>query len=120
MEKIYLKYDDVRPCVECDYGFAKELLLLGSLYPYKKGDTRYFLIILILQLAVCVLLCILVPVPIFYRLILCIIMIAIINFLFAANYNMLVIERLLKEVYYPMDYNSSDKLIKKGIYFKLQ
>ena len=27
---------------------------------------------------------------------------------------------LLKEGYYPMDYNSSDKLIKKGIYFKLQ
>ena len=32
----------------------------------------------------------------------------------------LVIERLLKEGYYPMDYQSSDKLIKKGIYFKLQ
>ena len=28
--------------------------------------------------------------------------------------NMLVIERLLKEGYYPMDYDSSDKLIKKG------
>ena len=44
----------------------------------------------------------------------------IINILFALNYNMIVIERLLKEGYYPMDYQSSDKLIKKGIYFKLQ
>ena len=44
----------------------------------------------------------------------------VINLLFASNYNMMVIERLLKEGYYPMDYSSSDKLIKKGIYFKLQ
>lgn len=120
MEKIYLKYDDVRPCVECDYGFAKEMLFLGFLYPYKKGDIRYFFIVFALQLAVCVLLIILVPVPVIYRLMLCLIMIIIINVLFASNYNMLVIERLLKEGYYPMDYSSSDKLIKKGIYFKLQ
>jgi len=38
MEKIYLKYNDNRPCVECDYGFAKGILLLGFLYPYKKGE----------------------------------------------------------------------------------
>ena len=120
MEKIYLKYDDVRPCVECDYGFAKGILFFGFLYPYKKGDLKYFFIMLILQLSICVLLCILVPVPVIFRLILCVIMIAVINFLFAAKYNMMVIERLLKEGYYPMDYNSSDKLIKKGIYFKLQ
>lgn len=120
MEKVYLKYDDVRPCVECDYGFVKEILFLGFLYPYKKGDLRFFSIMLALQLSVCILIIILLPVPVEYRLLLCIIMIAIINFLFACNYNLLVIERLLKEGYYPMDYNSSDKLIKKGIYFKLQ
>lgn len=120
MDKVYLKYDDVKPCVECDYGFAKEILFLGFLYPYKKGDLRFFGIMFMLQLAVCTLICILVPVPVFYRLLLCLIMIGVINFLFAANYNLLVIERLLKEGYYPMDYNSSDKLIKKGIYFKLQ
>lgn len=39
------------------------------------------------------------------------------NFLFASNYNLLVIERLLKEGYYPMDYDSSDKLIKKRYLF---
>ena len=120
MEKVYLKYDDVRPCVECDYGFAKELLFLGFLYPYKKGDLRHCFIILALQLSICVLLCILVPITILPKLLLCIVMIFIINFLFASNYNLLVIERLLKEGYYPMDYHSSDKLIKKGIYFKLQ
>lgn len=120
MDKVYLKYDDVRPNVECDYGFAKEILLLGFLYPYKKGDMRFFFIMLLLQLAVCVLLIILFPIPVMYKLLLCIVMIVVINFLFASNYNLLVIERLLKEGYYPMDYNSSDKLIKKGIYFKLQ
>ena len=120
MEKIYLKYDDVRPCVECDYGFAKEILYLGFLYPFKKGDLKFFGIMLALQLAVCILLIILFPISVLAKLLLCIIMIAIINFLFACNYNMLVIEQLLKEGYYPMDYNSSDKLIKKGIYFKLQ
>lgn len=120
MEKIYLKYDDVRPCVECDYGFAKEILYLGFLYPFKKGDLKFFGIMLALQLAVCVLLIILFPISVLAKLLLCIIMIAIINLLFACNYNMLVIEQLLKEGYYPMDYNSSDKLIKKGIYFKLQ
>lgn len=120
MEKVYLKYDDVRPCVECDYGFAKEILLMGFLYPFKKGDLKFFTIMLSLQLATCILLIILVPIPVIYLLVLCIVMISIINLLFACNYNLLVIERLLKEGYYPMDYNSSDKLIKKGIYFKLQ
>lgn len=120
MEKIYLKYDDVRPCVECDFGFAKELLFLGFLYPYKKGDLKFFFIIFALQLAVCVLLIILFPLPVMYKVLLCVVMIFLINFLFACNYNLLVIEQLLKEGYYPMDYDSSDKLIKKGIYFKLQ
>ena len=120
MEKVYLKYDDIRPCVECDYGFVKDILWQGFMYPYKKGDLRFFLIMMSLQLSVCVLMIILIPVPVIFKLLLCIIMIFIINVLFALNYNLLVIERLLKEGYYPMDYNSSEKLIKKGIYFKLQ
>ena len=73
-----------------------------------------------LQLAVCVLIIVLFKFSIIFKLLLCIIMLAVINLLFASNYNMLVIERLLKEGYYPVDYESSDKLIKKGIYFKLQ
>lgn len=120
MDKIYLKYDDIRPYVECDYGFVKEILFMGFLYPFKKGDLKFFGIILALQASVCILLIIMFPIPILIKLLLCIIMIFVINLLFACNYNMLVIERLLKEGYYPMDYNSSDKLIKKGIYFKLQ
>ena len=74
----------------------------------------------IIGIIVCILLIMLFPMSIMFKLLLCIIMIFIINLLFAYNYNLLVIERLLKEGYYPMDYNSSDKLIKKGIYFKLQ
>ena len=120
MEKVYLKYDDNRPCVECEYGFVPSIILLGFLYPFKKGDIRFFSIMISLQLAVCILTIIIVSAPVMIKLALCIIMILIINILFAVNYNLLVIERLLKEGYYPMDYNSSEKLIKKGIYFKLQ
>ena len=120
MEKVYLKYDDVRPCVECDYGFAGKMVYMGFLYPFFKGDLAYFGIVLALQISVCILLCVLFSLPILVKLLLCIIMLIIINILFACNYNLLIIEKLLKEGYYPMDYNSSDKLIKKGIYFKLQ
>ena len=120
MGKVYLKYNDVRPCVECDYGFVKEMLYLGFMYPYKKGDLRHFFVMLVLQVSVCVLIVILFNIPVLVKFILCVIMILVTNLLFALNYNLLVIERLLKEGYYPMDYDSSDKLIKKGIYFKLQ
>ena len=120
MEKVYLKYDDVRPSVECDYGFVPEIIWQGFFYPLKKGDMRFFFIMIILQFAVSVMLIILLPVQIMIKLILCIVMIFIINILFALNYNILVIEKLLKEGYYPIDYQSSEKLIKKGIYFKLQ
>ena len=120
MEKIYLKYDEVRPTVECDYGFAKDMIYMGFLYPFKKGDIHHFMVVLSLQVAVSILICILTPIPMLYRILLSLIMIIITNILFAFNYNMIVIEKLLKEGYYPLDYNSSDKLIKKGIYFKLQ
>lgn len=120
MEKVYLKYDEVRPCVECDFGFAKEMLYLGCLYPYRKHDMRYFMIVLLLQVSISILILLLVPIHFLLRVILCLVMLVVINFLFACNYNLLVIESLLKEGYYPMDYGSSDKLIKKGIYFKLQ
>ena len=120
MDKVYLKYDDVKPYVECDYGFVGKIMYMGFMYPYFKGDFAFFNIMLALQLSVSVLLCILVPASAMIRLMLCFIMICVINFLFACNYNLLVIEKLLKEGYYPMDYKSSDKLIKKGIYFKLQ
>ncbi len=120
MERVYLKYDDVRPTVECEYGFAKEMILLGSLYPLKKNDLYHFSIILTLKISVCILIFILIPTTILFKLLLCIILLLTINVLFAMNYNMIVIERLLKEGYYPLDYQSSDKLIKKGIYFKLQ
>ena len=120
MEKVYLKYDDVRPCVECDYGFVPSIIWLGFLYPLKRGDMRFFFIMISLQFAVSILMIVLIPVHVLIRLLLCLLMILIINILFSCNYNLLVIERLLKEGYYPMDYQSSEKLIKKGIYFKLQ
>ena len=37
MQKIYLKYDEYTPPVECDYGFVKEMLYLGFLYRYIKA-----------------------------------------------------------------------------------
>lgn len=118
MEKVYLKYDDIRPYVECDYGTVWEMIYLGPFYPLKKKDFKFFFLILLLQIAICTIMLILIPFP--ASIITCLIMIVLINFLFALNYNMIIIEYLLKEGYYPMDYQSSDKLIKKGIYFKLQ
>lgn len=118
MEKVYLKYDEIRPYVECDYGTVWEMLYLGALYPYKKKDYKFFFLILLLQLAISTIMLIVIPFP--AGLVVSMIMIFLINFLFALNYNMIVIEQLLKAGYVPMDYQSSDKLIKKGIYFKLQ
>ena len=121
MEKIYLRYDnkDVeKPYVECDFGTAWQMIYLGPFYPLKKKDKKLSLVITLLQIAIITIMVIIVPNP--ANIAVSIIMILLINLLFAFNYNMIVIETLLKNGYVPMDYNSSDKLIKKGIYFKLQ
>lgn len=44
MQKIYLKYDEYTPPVECDYGFVKEMLYLGFLYPLKKKNYKMYYI----------------------------------------------------------------------------
>ena len=121
MEKIYLRYDNkdvVKPYVECDYGVAWQMVFLGPIYPLKKKDKKLSSVILILQAAIITLMFVLVPSPV--NIFVSLIMIILINLLFAFNYNMIVIETLLKNGYVPMDYKSSDKLIKKGIYCKLQ
>ena len=118
MQKIYLKYDEYTPPVECDYGFIKEMIYLGFLYPIKKKNYKMFYIMLITEVAVSTL--IMCTIPFKLGIIICLVMLFIINTLFAANYNMIVIEKLLKSGYVPLDYTSSDILIKKGIYFKLQ
>ena len=118
MQKIYLKYDEYNPPVECDYGFIPEMIYLGFLYPIRKRDYKMFYIILITEVAISSL--IMCFIPFYIGLPICILMLFLINTLFAANYNMIVIEDLLKRGYVPLDYNSSNLLIKKGIYFKLQ
>jgi len=118
MQKIILKYNEYTPPVECDYGFIKEMIYLGFLYPLKNQNYKMFSIMLITTIAVSTL--ILCCIPLFIGLITCILMILLINLLFAANYNMIIIEDLLKKGYVPLDHNSSQILIKKGIYFKLQ
>ena len=118
MQKIYLKYDEYNPPIECDYGFIKEMVYLGFLYPIKKQNYKMFCIMLMTEVAVSTL--ILCFIPFYIGIILCILMLFVINILFAANYNMIIIEDLLKKGYVPLDYNSSQILIRKGIYFKLQ
>ena len=118
MKKIYLKYDEYTPPVECDYGFITEMIYLGFLYPIKKRNYKMFYIILMTEVSVSTLIMCFIPFKI--GIIVCILMLLLINILFAANYNMIVIEELLKRGYVPLDYNSSNQLIKKGIYFKLQ
>lgn len=119
MEKIYLKYDDNNPTTECDYGFVKEMTYMGFLYPLKKKNYKMFRIIFFTELSVAILIMFFILPPI-VGLIATFFMIFLINILFAANYNMIVIEELLKRGYIPSDYNSSNLLIKKGIYFKLR
>lgn len=118
MQKVYLKYDEYTLPIECDYGFISEMIYLGFLYPIKKKNYKMFYIMLLTQVAVSsLIMCFL---PFVIGIITCIAMILAINLLFACNYNMIVIEEFLKKGYVPLDYNSSDLLIKKGIYFKLQ
>ena len=118
MQKIYLKYDEYTPPIECDFGFIKEMIYLGFLYPIKKQNYKMFYIMLITEVAISTL--ILCFIPFYVGIITCILMILLTNILFAANYNMIIIEELLKKGFVPLDYNSSDLLLKKGIYFKLQ
>ena len=118
MQKIYLKYDEYTPPVECDYGFIKEMIYLGFLYPIKKKNYKMFYIMLLTEIAVSSLIMCFIPFKI--GIIICIAMLFLINTLFAANYNMIIIENLLKNGYVPLDHNSSEILIKQGIYFKLQ
>lgn len=118
MQKIYLKYDEYTPPVECDYGFIKEMTYLGFLYPLKKQNYKMFYIILMTEVAISTL--IMCFIPFYIGILICFFMLFLINLLFAANYNMIVIEDLLKRGYVPLDHNSSDILLKKGIYFKLQ
>lgn len=118
MQKVYLKYDDYNPPVECDYGFITKMIYLGFLYPITKQNYKMFYIMMITETAVSSLIMAFIPFKI--GIIVTIIMLFVINTLFAANYNMIIIEELLKKGYTPLDYNSSNLLIKKGIYFKLQ
>lgn len=119
MQKIYLKYDDNNPTVVCDYGFIKEITYLGFIYPLKKKNYKMFSIIFSVELAVSLLIMFFILPPT-AGIIATIFMIALTNILFAANYNMIVIEELLKRGYVPNDHFSSNLLLKKGIYFKLQ
>ena len=118
MQKLYFKYDEYTPTVECEWGFITEMIYLGFFYPIKKQNYKMYYIMLMTQVAVSVLIMMFIPFKIG---IICVVgMIILINLLFAGNYNRIVIEDLLRKGYTPLDYNTSDLLIKKGIYFKLK
>lgn len=116
MEKVYLIYDQDSPIVECDYGFIFQIIYLGFLYPIKKGNYFMFYIMWLVQVSVSILIMLFIPFVV--GIITCVLFIALINLLFAFNYNVIVIEQLLKKGYSPADYNSSQFLIEKRIYFK--
>jgi len=121
MEKVYLKYyndKEYKKPVECDFGPAWKMIWEGCFYALKKNDLNRALIMILLQ--VCVITLSFAVAPFKIAIITAILFALIINFLFAMNYNMIVIEGFIREGYLPMDSKSSDKLIQKGIYFKLQ
>mgnify|MGYP004514143255 CR=1 FL=1 len=119
MKKIYLKYDDEfsKP-VSCDYGPVWQVLIIGPIYFIKKKDYKYFFIVLITQILISSLLLLSIK-NIKISILMVIIMLSLINFLFATNYNMIVIESLIKQNYIPYGQESIDILRNKGIYFKL-
>ncbi len=119
VEKVNLKYDRGDTHISCDYGFIKEMTYMGFLYPLKKKNYKMFSVILFTEISVAILIMFFILPPI-AGIFATIGMIILTNFLFAANYNMIIIEDLLKKGFVPCDYNSSNLLIKKGIYFKLQ
>ena len=119
MQKVYLKYNEDVVAEECPCGFAKGILCLGFLYPLIKKNFKFFLIILSLQASTTALILIFVK-PLSIAIITSLCLIVLTNLLFAANYNMIVLEDYLKKGYTPYDYDSSNLLLKKGIYFKLQ
>lgn len=119
MEKVYLKYDGGNQNVTCDYGFIKEMTYLGFLYPLKKKNYKMSSVIFFTELSVTILIMFFILPP-QIGIVASLFMIVLTNLLFAANYNMIIIEDLLKKGYVPCDYNSSNLLIKKGIYFRLK
>ena len=121
MEKVYLKYyndQEYKDPVICDFGPAWKILWQGGFYPFQKNDIDRALIIVLLH--VCVITLSIMVAPLKIAIIIGFLFVLFINFLFATNYNMIVIEALIREGYLPMNSDSSEKLIKKGIYFKLQ
>ncbi len=121
MEKVYLKYyndKEFRQPVECDFGIAWNIIYQGSFYAFQKKDPNRAMIIFLLHVSTIILSFLIAPIPL--AILIALAFVLIINLLFAFNYNMIVIEGFIKEGYLPCDANSSEKLIKKGIYFKLQ
>ena len=119
MRVIYLKYDDEfsKPIV-CNYGPVWLITFLGPIYFAIKKDFKYFFITLITQLFVVVLITMFIKNHKIASII-NISMIFAINLLFSLNYNLMVIESLLKKNYIPYGQESVDILREKGIYFKL-
>ena len=95
------------------------MIYMGFFYPLKKKNYKMFSVIFFTEIAVTILIMFFILPPL-VGIISTILLIILTNILFAANYNMIVIEELLKRGYVPKDHNSSNLLIKKGIYFKLQ
>ena len=119
MRVIYLKYDDEfsKPIV-CNYGPVWPITFLGPIYFAIKKDFKYFFITLITQLFVVVLITMFIKNHKIASII-NISMIFAINLLFSLNYNLMVIESLLKKNYIPYGQESVDILREKVIYFKL-
>ena len=54
--KIYLHYqNDYNNVIECNIGYIKELLYMGSIYAYKDKQYRLFYTILILKICIFIL-----------------------------------------------------------------
>lgn len=119
-KKIYLYYEnDINDVVELNKGCIKELLYFGCYYAYKNKDKSSKIFYIMLILKICLFILFIIFLPIFISILLFIIFNFLINFLFSYNYNDIILNDYIKNGYVPLDKDSADYLLEKGIYFKL-
>ncbi len=115
MSELKIK-DHGRDVSICETGFSFGVLFFGAIKPLLRRNYKYAIIIFVTQILLCALMYIFIKetIPLVLT---CLYIVAVINILFAANYNRLYLEDLIEKGYMPRDGYEGVKLYKKGIYY---
>ncbi|MDO5569458.1 MAG: hypothetical protein Q4G04_05055 [bacterium] len=118
MDKVYLQYNSPHHEVACNIGPVWIMLLLGSIYPLKNKDYKFFGIIILSKIASLILIMLFIK-NIYIAITTFLFVYLLINLLFALNYNLIIIEYYINQGYKPLTRESAEKLLKKGLYFQV-